>query len=151
MISVSTEVNDAASKPKRGWILFDGECPFCRSWVRRLEPVLSPRGFAFVPLQTPWVREHFRLPDEQLLSEMRVLVRSGETYGGANAIVAVAKYVWWAWPLVAVAYVPGMRLMLRAAYHHVAGRRYCFDGACTVSNSIVDHRKQSHPEQNHES
>lgn len=134
MISVSTEMNDGTT-PTRGRVLFDGECPFCRSWVRRLEPILGPRGFAFVPLQTPWVREYFHLPEDQLLSEMQVLLRTGQTYGGADAIIALAKYVWWAWPFALVSQLPGVRHALRAAYRHVAARRYCAAGACSIPTS----------------
>lgn len=148
MISVFTEMSDASQKPDCGWVLFDGECPFCRSWVRRVQPILAPRGFAFIPLQTPWVRAHFDLPEEQLLSEMRVLLRTGETYGGAGAIVVLAKYVWWAWPLVGLAYVPGMRRLLGAAYRHVATRRYCLNGACTTSSPRVEPKNEPHQEQN---
>ena len=121
-----------------GWILYDGTCEFCRSWVRRLSPVLKPRGFIFLPLQTPWVREHLHLPEEQLLSEMRLLLPRGEVYGGSDAIVALAKYVWWARPAAMVAVVPGVRLLLRAAYRFVATRRYCLNGACAVMNSVRD-------------
>ena len=136
MISVSTERTDAQRLPSRGWVLFDGECEFCRGWARRMEPVLVPRGFGFLPLQTPWVRALLHLPEEQLLDEMRVLLRNGETFGGADAIVALARYVWWGWPLVAIAYVPGVRRLLRAAYRRVAAHRYCAGGACATRSEI---------------
>ena len=132
MISVSTEITDAASKPSRGWVLFDGDCQFCRRWVDRMDPILAPRGFVFLPLQTPWVRAFFHFPENQLLGEMRVLLRNGETHGGADAIIALAKYVWWGWPLVALAQVAGMRRAFRAAYRRVAARRHCLTGACSV-------------------
>jgi lipase maturation factor 1 len=132
MISVSTEITDAASEPSRGWVLFDGDCTFCRRWVNRMEPILAPRGFVFLPLQTPWVRAFFHFPENQLLGEMRVLLRNDETYSGADAIIALAKHVWWAWPLVALAQIPGVRRALRAAYRRVAARRHCLSGACSV-------------------
>jgi predicted DCC family thiol-disulfide oxidoreductase YuxK len=71
---------------------------------------------------------------------MRVLLRCGEVYGGADAIVALAKYVWWAWPLVAAAQVPGVRRVLRAAYRQVAARRYCLAGRCAVEKVPDTHR-----------
>jgi predicted DCC family thiol-disulfide oxidoreductase YuxK len=132
MISVSAEITDAIPTPSRGWVLFDGDCQFCRRWVGRMEPILAPRGFVFLPLQTHWVRAFFHFPENQLLGEMRVLLRNGETYGGADAIIALARYVWWAWPLVALAKVPGVRHALRAAYRRVAARRHCLSGACSV-------------------
>jgi len=97
-----------------------------------MEPVLGPRGFGFLALQTPWVRALLHLPEEQLLDEMRVLLLDGEMFGGADAIVALARYVWWGWPLVAIAHVPGARRLLRAAYRWVAARRYCTSGTCSA-------------------
>ena len=118
--------------PTRGWVLFDGNCRFCLGWARRLQPLLRPRGFDFLPLQTPWVRAHFNLPEEELLGEMRVLMRNSETFGGADAAIHLARYIWWALPLVAVARIPGMRVLLRAAYRSLAARRQCLSGACAL-------------------
>jgi predicted DCC family thiol-disulfide oxidoreductase YuxK len=132
MISVSTEITDAASTPFRGWVFFDGDCQFCRRWVDRIQPILAPRGFVFLPLQTPWVRAFFHFPENQLLGEMRVLLRNGQTHGGADAIIALAKHVWWGWPLVALARIPVVRHALRAAYRRGAACRHCLSGACAV-------------------
>lgn len=131
MISVSTEISDRRVGEIRGWVLYDGTCQFCRSWVLRLQPILAPRGFTFLALQTPWVREHFRLPEEQLLSEMRLLLPTGEVYDGADAIVALARYVWWARLFALAAVLPGVRPLLRAAYRYVARHRTCSSHACS--------------------
>ncbi|HUJ31284.1 MAG TPA: DUF393 domain-containing protein [Candidatus Acidoferrum sp.] len=138
MISVSTETTDAAAKPLRGWVLYDGGCEFCCRSASRMEPILAPRGFVFLPLQTPWVRAFFHLPEDQLLDEMRVLLRNGEAHGGADAIIALARYVWWGWPLVALAHLPGVRAALRAGYRRIAARRYCINGACAVAHETGD-------------
>jgi lipase maturation factor 1 len=146
-ISVSTEITDEDRKPSRGWVLFDGDCQFCRRWVARIEPVLAPRGFVFLSLQTPWVRNFFHLPEDQLLGEMRVLLRNGQTYGGADAIIALAKYVWWSWPLVALVHIPGVRRALRAAYRRVAARRHCINGACSASIQVQpSQQNREHPQ-----
>jgi hypothetical protein len=108
-----------------------------------MEHILAPRGFVFLPLQTPWVRNFFRLPEDQLLGEMRLLLRSGETCGGADAIIALAKYVWWGWPLVALAHVPGVRRALRVAYRYIAARRHCLSGACTLPSEVRSGRRDN--------
>ena len=140
-ISVSTEITEEKAADLRGWVLYDGECQFCLGWVRRMKPVLAPRGFAFLPLQTPWVRAFFDLPEAELLSEMRVVFNNfhhrnstgaGRAFGGADAIVELAKHVWWAWPLVAVVQIPFAGNFLRARYRAIAARRYCANGACAV-------------------
>src|ERR1700719_2375474 len=144
-ISISTETTEAGTRPSRGWILYDGECQFCLGWTRRMKPILAPRGFAFLPLQTPWVRAFFHLPEAELLSEMRVVFSKldnfktgndgrsdcvAQSLGGADAIVELAKHVWWAWPLVAFAQIPGTRRLLRTRYRAIAEWRYCVDGRC---------------------
>jgi predicted DCC family thiol-disulfide oxidoreductase YuxK len=139
-ISVFTEMTDTkfpmgdgfGTAPQRGWILYDGECGFCLGIVRRIRGLFEPRGFAFLPLQTPWVRAEFALPEQELLGEMRLLMSNGEKFGGADAVPELGKYVWWAWPLVAIAYMPGARRLLRAAYRYVAARRYCIAGTCSI-------------------
>ena len=143
-ISVFTEITDTSSAghgcrncgddaaPQVGWVLYDGECEFCRGIVRRIRGILTPRGFAFLPLQTPWVRAAFDLPERELLSEMRVLVRTGEKFGGADAILVLAGTIWWAWPVVVLARIPGARRLLGSAYRYVAARRYCVAGACDI-------------------
>jgi predicted DCC family thiol-disulfide oxidoreductase YuxK len=139
-ISVFTEITDtqfeagegSVTAPRRGWILYDGECGLCLGSVRRIRGVFEPRGFAFLPLQTSWIRAAFALPEQELLGEMRLLMRNGEKFGGADAIPELAKYVWWAWPVVAFAYMPGARQLLRAAYRYIAARRYCIAGTCSI-------------------
>ena len=146
-ISVSTEITEDSATELRGWILYDGDCQFCLDWVRRMKPVFVHRGFEFLPLQTPWVRAFFHVPEAELLSEMRVIANKvsngnsgrtehnecvGQGFGGADAIVELAKHVWWAWPLVAIAQIPGTRRLLRAGYRAIAERRYCVDGRCPV-------------------
>ena len=102
------------------------------SIARRLRPVLQPRGFGIATLQDPRVREQLSLPERELLAELRVLAQDGRQFGGADAIVYLARQVWWAWPLVAIAYMPGARRLLRAAYRYVAARRYCIAGTCSI-------------------
>jgi len=132
-ISVNTETTESESPAFRGWVLFDGDCPFCRRWACRMEPHLVPRGFLLLPLQLPWVRAHVHLLEEKLLSEMRVLMRDGESFGGADAILHLARYIWWARPIVALARIPGVRPFLRSAYRFIAARRVCLSGACSVN------------------
>src|SRR5271168_5266353 len=142
-ISVSTEITEGNVTGRRGWVLYDGDCQFCLGWVRRMKPILVPRGFEFLPLQTPWVRAFFHLPEAELLSEMRVVFntinnRNNEnsacqrSFGGADAVIELAKHVWWAWPLAALAQIPIARNFLRERYRAIAARRYCANGACAV-------------------
>ena len=128
---MNTEITD--NRAARGWILYDGACNICKSFVGRWGAALGHRGFACVPLQTDWVRERLNLPEDELMLEMRVLESSGKVVGGAAAVLLLAGRFWWALPLVWLAKLPGIFRLLDAAYRWGAARRYCAHGACTVS------------------
>ena len=113
-------------------LLFDGDCPFCRSMVDRWRGTLERRGFELVPLQAEWVRRRLDLPEEELLREMRVLTPDGRVLGGAAALVHVWGKIWWAWPLWLLALMPGAKWLLERVYRWVADRRMCISGACSL-------------------
>ena len=117
-------------KELKGWILYDGDCSLCRNGVARVEKLFTRRGFDFAPLQAPWVRLKFGLSKEDLLSEMRVLTADGKIFGGADAVIELARQVWWAWPLYAFSKLPGAKELLRVGYRRIAQRRHCQAGAC---------------------
>jgi predicted DCC family thiol-disulfide oxidoreductase YuxK len=136
MISLITEMTDSKGRKARvGWVFFDGDCAFCMSIARRLRPMLEPRGFGIATLQDPRVREQLSLPERELLAELRVLAHDGRQFGGADAIIYLARQVWWAWPLWALAQVPGIRPVLRFTYRWIAARRHCLSGVCVNSGA----------------
>jgi predicted DCC family thiol-disulfide oxidoreductase YuxK len=131
MISLASEITDGKGRRARvGWIFFDGECPVCTSLARRFRPALEARGFGLAPLQSARVRALLALPEEELLREMRLLTADGTVVGGAEALLHVARRIWWAWPLWALAQVPGVREQLARAYCWFATRRHCVSGTC---------------------
>jgi len=134
MISLSAEMTDTKGRrASQGWILFDRDCRFCTSLARRFRSTFEKRGFGLAALQDPRVAALLALPPEQLLREMRVVTSDGEIYGGANAIVYLARQVWWAWPLCAAARLPGVPRILDAGYRWFADHRHCSPGACSVA------------------
>ena len=135
MISLSSEMTDAKGRrAPNGWIFFDADCAFCTSLARRFAPVLEPRGYGLAPLQDPRVPALLGLPPAQLLLEMRVLTSDGRQFGGADAVLYLARQVWWAWPLYALGKLPGMRRALRAGYRWIAARRSCAASACAMKD-----------------
>jgi len=133
MISLCSEMTDSKGRRARaGWLFFDADCAFCIALARRMARILVPRGFALAPLQDRRVADLLGLPQEELLREMRVLTVAGKHYGGADAVIFLASCVWWAWPLVALAQLPGVTSLLRAAYRRIAARRSCA-AACAGS------------------
>jgi predicted DCC family thiol-disulfide oxidoreductase YuxK len=133
---VNTEITDANVNPAKGWVLFDGQCSLCSTSARSFTRILSRHGFALAPLQTPWVRERLGLPKGEPPVEMRVLLANGDAPGGADAILEIARRIWWAWPLFVLAKLPGIKPMLRALYRIIATNRYCANGACQIRQSL---------------
>jgi predicted DCC family thiol-disulfide oxidoreductase YuxK len=144
MISLSSELTDSKGRrARRGWLFFDGNCAFCTSLSRWASRVLGPRGYGVAPLQDPRVQELLALPPDQLLLEMRVLTPDGEHIGGADALVFLAREVWWAWPLYGLAQLPGVLRLLRLAYRWIARHRQCATGACSCEVASVRPESES--------
>lgn len=113
-----------------GWVLYDGDCRMCTALARRLAGMLAQRDYALAPLQEDWVRARLALPEDELLSEMRVLTPQGQVIGGADSIVYLASQIWWAWPFTMAAKLPGAMPVLRAGYRWIADNRGCRHGRC---------------------
>jgi predicted DCC family thiol-disulfide oxidoreductase YuxK len=134
MISLSAEMTDTKGRrAARGWVLFDRDCTICTSQARRFRPTFEKRGFGLAALQDPRVAALLALPPEDLLREMRVVTSEGEIHGGADAIVYLARQVWWAWPLYAAAQLPGVPRILDAGYRWFADHRPCSSGTCSAA------------------
>jgi predicted DCC family thiol-disulfide oxidoreductase YuxK len=134
MISLASEFTDAKGRRARGWLFYDADCDFCTRFARWLAPSLARQGFALAPLQDPRVADLLGLPSEELLLEMRLLLEDGKQYGGADAIVALARKIWWARPLAWLAVVPGVKYALRAGYRWVASHRKCAAATCPAAH-----------------
>jgi len=126
MISELTEITERAEAvPFRGWIFFDEDCSFCRDLALRFEHLFAKRGFYFEPLQGQWVQDRLNLTREQALEEMRVLTAEGEAFGGADAVIFLARQVWWAAPFRAIARIRPIHALLDRGYRWIAAHRTC--------------------------
>jgi predicted DCC family thiol-disulfide oxidoreductase YuxK len=125
MISLASEMTDSKGRHARGWLFFDGECGFCTGTAKWLMGSLKRRGFAVAPLQDPRVASLLGLSPEELLRAIRFVLSDGSHYVGADAVLATARELWWARPLVLFAKLPGMMSLMRTGYQCVARRRRC--------------------------
>ena len=132
MISLTSEFTDGKGRHARGWVFFDADCVFCTKIARWLAPILQQRGLQLAPLQDPRVGALLGMPREQLLLEMRFLLNDGSQFGGADAVVALAREIWWARPLVWLTKIPGMMDLLRTGYRAIAANRSCNSTACAT-------------------
>jgi predicted DCC family thiol-disulfide oxidoreductase YuxK len=114
-------------------VLYDADCGFCTRWAWRLMYFAGPRGFHLAPLQAPWVRPALGLSGEELLEELRVLTAGGAIYGGADALLYLAKEVPWARPLAFAGRLPGMMFLMRAAYRWIARHRHTISRTCQLA------------------
>jgi predicted DCC family thiol-disulfide oxidoreductase YuxK len=132
MITLADEFTDRKERSARGWLFFDAECRFCTHIARWLAPILRRRGLGVAPLQDARVGALLGMPRRELLKELRFLMSDGTQAGGANAVLAVARELWWARPLIWLAALPGMMEVLDAGYRWVAARRGCSSELCDV-------------------
>ena len=110
----------------QGWVLYDAACPSCRRFARLTEDLLTRRGFDLAPLQSLWVGECLTELGPRSLSALLVVTVDGRCFAGADALIFLAGRIWWAFPLVGLALIPGVRSLLRQAYGYYASQR-CTD------------------------
>jgi len=120
------------TRTARGRVFYDAECSLCGALAERLRAPLSRRGIVLLPLQADGVPERLGIRSPDLLKEMRFLTRTGELFGGAEAVVRIARHIWWGWPLFALGRVPGAMPLMARIYRALPRRRNCGDGACRV-------------------
>jgi predicted DCC family thiol-disulfide oxidoreductase YuxK len=130
-----------------GWVLFDGSCGFCRTWVMYWADTLRKRGFQVAPLQDAWVRQRLASSDEaswneeDLLRDLRVLLEGGQELRGADAYRYVMRRIWWTYPLYLLSVLPLMRRLFDLAYRAFADNRYHFSAACQLP--VRDHERSA--------
>lgn len=112
-------------------LFFDAECGLCSSEAERWRGVLEKRGVAVLPLQSLEARRALHLEEGVTPDEIK-LVAGGCVFGGADALIEIARRISWARPLAFFAAFPGVRPVLCRAYQTVAARRNCSSGACGI-------------------
>jgi predicted DCC family thiol-disulfide oxidoreductase YuxK len=130
MITLADEFTDRKERSARGWLFFDADCRFCTRIARWLAPILRRRGLGVAPLQDPRVSALLGMSRRELLKELRFLMSDGTHTGGASAVLAVAREIWWARPLLWLAAAPGMMRLLNVGYQWIAARRGCNSRTC---------------------
>ncbi len=121
------------------FVLFDGECNFCRNQIGWLRWLDRAKRLQFLSLHDSKVATDF--PDlsyEQLMEQIWLVNRQGLRVGGADAIRYLAIRIPLLFPLVPFFYFPGSMPLWRWLYRLVAKYRYriagrnCENGACQL-------------------
>ena len=125
MISLASEMTDSKGRHARGWLFFDAECEFCRKIARFLAVPMARHGLAVAPLQDPRVGVLLGLSRDELLRTVRFVSADGSQYEGADALLAVARLLPCARPLIWISRIPGVMSALRSGYGWGAQRWRC--------------------------
>jgi predicted DCC family thiol-disulfide oxidoreductase YuxK len=118
----------------RGWVLYDDSCGFCRSWVPFWRNALLRRGFGIAPLQSEWVAMEFKIPQGELVGDLRLLLSDGRRLAGADVYRYVMRRIWWALPLYVFAALPGTRSVFNWGYRTFAANRFRVSRACGLGS-----------------
>ena len=129
-LSILPPKDSESASAFRGWILYDGDCPSCTASARRFDRIFRRRGFVFLPLQTKWVMQQLGLEPGAPLEEMHVLTNGNQDIAGVDAVIFLARQIWWAWPAVAFAQLPRVHKLLDRSYRWIAAHRGCDHIAC---------------------
>jgi predicted DCC family thiol-disulfide oxidoreductase YuxK len=125
-------MNEPAVSP-HGWVLFDGSCGFCRSWVTYWANTLRKNGFEIAALQDDWVRKRLGSPaEDDLLLDLRLLLDDGRQMQGAGAYRYVMRRIWWTYPIYLLSIVPILRRLFDWGYRSFADNRYHFSRSCRL-------------------
>jgi predicted DCC family thiol-disulfide oxidoreductase YuxK len=140
-LSAMTETIATNTTPAGAWVLYDHQCPVCRSTVGRWRRVFEARRIEFAALQSPWVRERLGLAPGELPDEMKLLTPDGRVLGGPAAIAWMCRRVAWLWPLGCLMILPGLDGLTRLGYRWVARNRYCLGDVCELSPMRWERRR----------
>lgn len=136
--------NHPQSSDWDAWVLYDGECGFCSSWVEFWRPTLEQRRITIAALQEPWVIERLHVPISGLLADILLLTSSGNLISGADVYLQVARRIWWAWPFYALFSLPGFNWLLHVGYRWFNRNRYRVSRACRLAHGgspVIAHDK----------
>lgn len=105
-------------------LIYDGECPICRSGMRWVEQRAAAGQFEFLPCQSPERRARFPwMSEETCLEALQLVLPDGRVLAGDAAISEILRRVrGWRW-LALVFRLPGAALLAPRLYRWVARHR----------------------------
>ena len=113
-----------------GVVLYDDSCGFCRRWVPFWGETLRRRGFSIAPLQSELAAKRLTTSQDELLTDLRLLLADGRQIRGADVYRHVMRRIWWAYPLYLFSIAPLLRRIFDWSYRTFAANRHRFSKAC---------------------
>ena len=126
---LAIEMNPAHVKapPGRPLMVFDGDCQFCRFWIRRWQR-LTGDHIEYLPFQDPRIAAQFpELPRSRFEQSVQFIEPDGTVYSGAEAVFrSLAVNPRWRFWLRLYEKVPGFRPLTESFYRFIANHRTTF-------------------------
>ena len=116
-----------ASPPSKPLLIYDGDCGFCRFWIRRWKQ-MSGEKVDYLPAQDARVLAEFpEIPPERFAVSVQLVDTDGSVFSGAEAVLrALACGTGRRWPLRAYLSVPLFARCAERSYRLVADHRAFF-------------------------
>src|SRR5229473_3455800 len=111
--------------PDKPLVIFDGNCGFCKIWIKYWYQLTGGR-VDYAPSQE--VGKQFpQIPRGDFSQSVQLVLPSGETLRGAEAVFQTAAYApWLSWPLWLYRHLPGFATIAEASYRVIAAHRPFF-------------------------
>ena len=108
-------------------MVFDGDCNFCRRWIKRWQSITGGR-VDYLPFQDPQIGARFpELAREQFEAAVQLIEPDGRVYSGAEAVFrSLAHHPYLRWALWLFQHLPGVEPITGCCYRFVAKHRTLF-------------------------
>ena len=128
-----TEVIQVAAPPPKPLLVFDGDCSFCRRWIRRWQQSTGDR-IEYLPFQETRIADQFpELTREGFEKAVHLIETDGRVYRAAEAVFRSLGYgPMKRWPLRLYQQVPAVAPVTEWAYRLVAAHRSAFSTLTTL-------------------
>lgn len=115
------------AQPAKPLMVYDGDCNFCKFWIRRWQRATAGR-VDYIASQDPQVAREFpELPRERFEGSVQLVETDGVVYSGAEAVFRSLTYSRaWGWLLWIYQNVPGFKPVTESSYRFVARHREGF-------------------------
>ena len=114
----------------QGWLLYDGSCGFCSRWVPFWENTLKKRGFHIAPLQSAWVSEQLKIPQNELAADLRLVLAQRRTVARSRSLSILNEANLVGHAALSTFDLARLRTLFNAGYRAFADNRYWISRAC---------------------
>lgn len=129
-----------STQPAKAVIIYDGDCPFCISQIKRIQNLDPNNLFEYMARQQAEAEERFPiLKSVDFNQGMRLITSDGHTFSGADAVYQIARRLPLTRFIAWVYCIPGIKQIAQLIYAWIAFNRQrlgktCQDSLCKVED-----------------